>query len=221
MAQIVTLDGPAGAGKSTVARRVARRLGAFYLDTGALYRALAFVLDRSGVPAEETETLRKELKQLDVALRDGRVSVNGEDISGHIRTPYVDTIVSPYAALPSLRERLLELQRRQALEGALVAEGRDMGTVVFPDADVKIFLTASAEERARRRWKEQTDRGDDTDYYRVLEDVRRRDDYDTGREHAPLRAAGDAREVPTDGRSIDEVVDVILAIAREPGRGGG
>ena len=214
MTPVVTLDGPAGAGKSTVAKRLAARLGLSYLDTGALYRALAFVLDRGGVlPAEGPELLRA-LEALQVDLREGRVWVGSEDVTEFLRSSRVDSVVSSYAALPPVRERLLDLQRQQARSGGLVAEGRDMGTVVFPRASLKIFLTASDEERARRRFEERRLWGEGVSMEAVREGIRQRDDQDSSRGVAPLRPAEDAVLMATDGKTVDEVVEEIVILFR-------
>jgi cytidylate kinase len=210
MGMLITIDGPAGSGKSTVSRRIAEELGIPFLDTGALYRALAFFLHRKNIPPVEGAVLDAELAAVTVKLETNAVLVNGEDVTQSIRSPRVDAVVSAYAALPSLRRKLLDLQRDQAGEQGLIADGRDMGTVVFPRATLKIFLTASQEERASRRWKELRERGESCTLETVLEDVRRRDRIDSEREVAPLRAAPDAVILDTDGLSIEEVVQRLL-----------
>ncbi len=217
---VVTLDGPAGAGKSTVAKRVAALLGIPYLDTGALYRALAFVLDREEILPEESPELLRALGAIRISLREGRVWVGEEDVTDFLRSPRVDAVVSAYAALAAVRERLLELQRCQALAGGVVAEGRDMGTVVFPQATLKIFLTASDEERARRRFEELRLRGSGTRFEEVLEGIRQRDARDASRTLAPLRPAEDAVLVATDGKSVDDVVEHIVTLFRKADRAG-
>ena len=212
---VVTLDGPAGAGKSTVAKRVAVRLGVPYLDTGALYRAVAFVLDREGVPPVQGPALLGALEHLQVSLRGNRVWVGAEDVTDCLRSPRVDAVVSSYAALAVVRERVLELQRQQAMSGGVVAEGRDMGTVVFPRADLKIFLTASDEERARRRFEELRQRGVGVLFEEVLEGIRQRDTLDASRAVAPLRPAEDAVLVTTDGQTVDAIVEQIVTLFRK------
>ena len=211
---VIAIDGPAGAGKSTVAKKVASELGIRYLDTGALYRALAFFLDRLSIPAEESEVLSKALSHVAVDICDNKVLLNDEDVSSFIRTPKVDKIASLYSALPTVREKLLSLQREQALKGGLVADGRDMGTVVFPYAPVKIFLTARAEVRAKRRFDELTDRGLKVDYSKILEEIKQRDEADAHRAIAPLKQAADAVLVDSSEKTIDEVVEEIVTTAR-------
>lgn len=210
MGMLITIDGPAGSGKSTVSRKLSEKLGIPFLDTGALYRALAFFLHRKNISPVEGAVLDAELAAVTVKLETNAVLVNGEDVTQSIRSPRVDAVVSVYAALPSLRRKLLDLQRDQAGEQGLVADGRDMGTVVFPQATLKIFLTASQEERASRRWKELRERGESCTLETVLEEVRRRDRIDSEREVAPLRAAPDAVILDTDGLSIEEVVQRLL-----------
>jgi len=191
---LIAIDGPAGAGKSTVARAVARGLGWTYLDSGAMYRAVALARLRGrGLPE------RIELGE--------RVLSDGEDVTAEIRTPEVTAMASQVAADPAVRERLVEMQRELIAGGDWVAEGRDIGTVVAPGAEVKVFLTASAEERARRR-AEQEGRP----FEEVLAEQRERDARDESREHSPLRAADDAVELDTTGLSIDEVVDRIAGM---------
>lgn len=183
---IIAIDGPAGSGKSTVAKAVAQRLGIDYLDTGALYRAVALWLDKHGVPPEESERLREELRRLRIRIKGDRVYVDGCDVTEAIRSSRVDAVVSAYSALPTVRECLFSIQRAQVNCKGLVADGRDMGTVVFPEAQIKVFLTASPEERARRRWLESSDKGGLT-YEEILKGIRERDAFDSGRSLSPLR----------------------------------
>lgn len=213
-AMIIVLDGPAGAGKSTVAREVARRIGLPFLDTGAIYRAITWALLRRGTPPADSPELREELARFCVRFEGRRVFVGGHEVTAEIRTPEIDREVSPYSALPQVRDALLRIQRDQAGEG-LVAEGRDMGTVVFPNADLKIFLTASPEERALRRHRERVSRGEDSSLDDVLEQVNRRDAIDSSRDVAPLRRAEDAVLLDTTEMSEDEVVSRILELAQE------
>lgn len=212
--RVVVLDGPAGAGKSTVAREVARRLGLAFLDTGAIYRAITWAMRSDAIPPEDSPRLREKLSAFDVSFRGGRVFACGQDVTEAIRTPEIDGAVSAYSALPVVRESLLGIQRAQASDG-LVAEGRDMGTVVFPDADVKIFLTASPAARARRRYDERVARGEAADYDEILAAVARRDELDSTRAVAPLRPAEDAIVLDTTDLALDEVVGAVLRCAAE------
>ncbi len=212
---IVAIDGPAGSGKSTVARRVAAALGVAYLDTGAIYRAIALALSQAGVSPVENDALRKALAGLFVEITAGGLKVNGREVGVEIRSPFADSIVSPYAALPSVREALLTVQREQGERTSLVADGRDMGTVVFPRASVKIFLTASDRVRAERRHLELQARGDPATFEEVLELIKERDRIDSTRKAAPLRKADDAVEVNTDGCTVEEVEKTVLAHVAE------
>jgi len=195
---VVAIDGPAGAGKSTVARAAARALGFTYLDSGAMYRAVALMAQRDGGAASE------RADELDIRLGD-RVIVNGEDVTDAIRSPEVSEAASKVATNPRVREALVKKQRELLADGDWVAEGRDIGTVVAPDAAVKVFLTASPEERARRRAEELG-----TDVQTVLKDQTLRDAQDMEREHSPLMAAPGAVELDTSGLGVDEVVDRIV-----------
>ena len=197
---VVAIDGPAGAGKSTVARATARALGFPYLDSGAMYRAVGLMAQRHGGAASD------RAEELDIQLGD-RVLANGEDVTDAIRTPEVSEAASKVATNPKVREALVKKQRELLSSGDWVAEGRDIGTVVAPDAAVKVFLTASPEERARRRAAELG-----TDARTVLHDQALRDAQDMEREHSPLMAAPGAVELDTSGLTIDEVVDRIVEL---------
>lgn len=211
---IVTIDGPAGAGKSTTAKAVAEKTGLPYLDTGALYRAVAWKLDKEGVAPEDGEKIAETLKDFKIDVAGGKVTADGEDVTRAIRTARVDSIVSAYAARPEVRDALTGFQRAQAANG-LVADGRDMGTVIFPDAELKIFLTASAEERARRRCAEREAKGESADYDEILKQVIERDRYDMTREIAPLRPAQGCVILDSTDMSAAEVVDAIASLAKE------
>ncbi len=209
-APIVAIDGPAGAGKSTVARQLARKLGFSMIDTGAIYRSVALAARRADVPWDDDEGLRKLLDAgLGLQFVEDRVLLKGHDVTEAIRTPEISRGASVVSARPVVREKLLGLQRElgmKAPKGA-VLEGRDIGTVVFPDAQVKIFLTASDEARARRRHAELADKGLPVPFEEVLADQRRRDKDDSERAIAPLKAAPDAIQVDTTGLDLDEVVE--------------
>lgn len=211
---IVTIDGPAGAGKSTTAKAVAEKTGLPYLDTGALYRAVAWKLDKEGVAPEDGVKISETLKNFKIAVAGGKVAADGEDVTQAIRTAHVDSIVSAYAARPEVRDALTGFQRAQAANG-LVADGRDMGTVIFPEAELKIFLTASAEERARRRCAEREAKGESADYDEILKQVVERDRYDMTREIAPLRPAQGCVILDSTDMSAAEVVDAIASLAKE------
>jgi cytidylate kinase len=213
-ALVVTIDGPAGAGKSTVAKGLALALGYRLLDTGAMYRAVALLARRRGVPWDETETLARMAGALDVTFElDGevnRVRVAGEDVTAAIREPDISYGASRVSAVPAVRAALLDLQRRLGTEGGVVVEGRDTGTVVFPGADVKFFLTASDDVRARRRHDELVQSGQGGTYEGTLEDMRARDERDTSRPVAPLALAADAVLVDSSSLTLDAVIDTML-----------
>lgn len=210
---VITIDGPAGAGKSTVAKKVAAGLGVSYLDSGAIYRAITWYMLRAGIPAEESGALEAALGSLLLEITKNGISVNGRDVSKEIRTPEIDKNVSPYSALKIVRNSILDIQRAQGKNG-IVADGRDMGTVVYPDADLKIFLTAGAEERAKRRYEERIAKGEPADYEQILEQVKARDEYDMNRETAPLRPAENCVVIDSTQMNADEVASAIAQLAR-------
>jgi cytidylate kinase len=211
MGRVVAIDGPSGAGKSTVARRVAGELGFDYLDTGALYRAVALGLTRRGVRPEDTgQRLGEALQELRVEFKDGRVYLDGEDVSGEIRTPEMGHYSSVFSARKPVREFLLPVQKRAGERGGLVAEGRDMSTVVFPRAWRKFYLDASVEARTRRRYEQLREAGNPVSMERAGEDVIGRDERDSERAHSPLRVAGDAVYIDTSDLGVEEVVARVL-----------
>ena len=211
---IVTIDGPAGAGKSTVARRLARRLYFRFLDTGAMYRAVAWAALERSLPWDQPNALVALARHIKIELDGKRVLVDGRDVSEAIRTSET-TAVTHYAANnPGVREHLVELQRRAAGNDDIVTEGRDQGTVVFPQAECKIFLTASPEERARRRVEDLASRGEELSLQEVLTQQPEGDRKDELRAAGPLRAADDSIEFCTDGMTADEVVDRLEALVR-------
>jgi len=209
---VIAIDGPAGAGKSTVARAVARELGFTYLDSGAMYRCVALAVSRTGADPDDGDATGEVAERVRIEFDDGRVSLDGEDVSAAIRTPEVSALASRVSVHPRVREALVAEQRRLIASGRYVAEGRDIGTVVSPDAPLKVFLGASDEERARRRAAETGE-----PFEEVLRAQRERDRRDREREHAPLRPAEDAVELDTTGLPVEEVVARVVELARERG----
>ena len=210
MSYVITIDGPAGAGKSSIAKRAAHELGIKYLDTGAIYRAIALILAEAEVKPDNDEYLREALSDIRVELRDGKVLVNDFDVSGEIRTPEVDELSSVYSALPVVRKALLGLQQEQEKYGSIIAEGRDVGSVVFPNARVKFFLTATPEARAKRRYTERVSKGKEANYDEILSAIIERDKNDSTREAAPLSVPEGAIYLDTSDMTEDEVLKTIL-----------
>lgn len=215
----IAIDGPSGAGKSTLAKRLARELGYLYLDTGALYRTVGLAALRAQADPQRADELGALLPGLQIDLRyvDGeqRIFLNGEDVSGSIRTEEVSMAASHVSAHPAVRAFLLETQRGLARQNDVIMDGRDIGTVVLPNAQVKIFLTASPEARARRRYDELRARGETVDYAVVLADVQQRDYNDTHREIAPLRPAADAVTVDTTSCDFEQSLALLLDATRQ------
>jgi cytidylate kinase len=209
---VIAIDGPAGAGKSSVARAVAEELGFTYLDSGAMYRCVALAALEAGIDLDDGDALGALARGLDIGLDGRRVLLGDRDVSAAIREPAVTASSSRVSVHPQVREAMVERQRRLIALGDYVAEGRDIGTVVSPEAPLKVFLTASDEERARRRAAETGE-----DFESVLDAQRRRDARDTEREHGALRAAGDAVELDTTGLGLEEVVGRVVGMAREKG----
>jgi len=216
---VVAIDGPSGAGKSTVARAVAKRLGFLYLDTGALYRAVGLKARAAGVDPHDDGAMARLCESLDLGLGAGadgatRVRLDGRDVTDDLRTEAVSALASAVSALPSVRARLLGLQRDAGARGGIVMDGRDVGTVVFPDAGVKVFLDADPEERARRRHAELAAKGHAADADATLRAVAERDAADRGRALAPLVEAPDAVRIDTTGMTLDEVIDRVCGLVR-------
>ncbi len=213
---IVAIDGPAGAGKSTIASRVARRLGYQLIDTGALYRAVAHEASRRGVDTDDPEAVAGVADRLEFRFETtdeaNVLYCDGEAMGDEIRTAEVSWLTSVVSSYPEVREALLDVQRDLGRAESSVLEGRDIGTVVFPDAEVKIFLTASAEERARRRCEQLEDKGEPADFEATLREIRERDERDRNRDVAPLTMADDAIEVDTTEMNPEEVVGAVLEI---------
>lgn len=211
---IITIDGPAGAGKSTVSRSLAARLGFEFLDTGAMYRAVTLAAVSRGLEWSRPEHLAELARKVRIELEELRVRLDGEDVSSAIRANEITNLVHYAANNPAVRERMVELQRLAAQGRNMVTEGRDQGTVVFPNAECKIFLTASPSERAQRRCAELSARGESVAFEEILAQQQLRDQRDAARSCGPLAAAPDAIEVLTDGLSPDQVVDQLEALAR-------
>jgi len=212
---VITIDGPAGAGKSTAARALARRLGFRLVDTGALYRALAWAVERAGIDLADPRALRRLLDRTHVEMSGDRVLVDGRDVTDEIRTPEISRLTSVLTALAPVRDKLTPLQRTLAARGGVILEGRDTGTVVCPDAEVKFYLDADLDTRARRRRVDLLAQGVEMDLAAVMADVVARDRRDTERALAPLRKAEDARVVDTTGLSPEDVVDQMLTAVEQ------
>ena len=216
----IAIDGPAGAGKSTIARRLAGELGYYYVDTGAIYRTVAYFMDLLGISPKDVDGVERYIDELTINIEydeEGKqhMLMNGMDVTDDIRTQDISQKASLVSAHKVVRDMLLDMQRQVAREHNVIMDGRDIGTVVLPKANVKIFLTASAEFRAKRRYDELTAKGQKTTLAQVLKDVQQRDYQDTHREIAPLKQAKDAVLVDTSELDIDGVVDAIKAVVRE------
>lgn len=212
----IAIDGPAGAGKSTIAREVAERLGYIYVDTGALYRTVGLAAKNNSIDTGDRKKLIKLLNDIDVQLKfiqgEQRVLLNGEDVSEGIRQPQISMAASEVSAVPEVRDYLFGLQKKLASENNVIMDGRDIGTVVLPNADVKIFLTASPEERADRRVKQLAEKGEHFSYDKILSEIIERDYNDTNRKAAPLKKADDAFLIDTTGLTKQESVEMVIKI---------
>lgn len=218
MSYNIAIDGPAGAGKSTIAKAVAGKMNLIYVDTGALYRAMALFMVREGIDLQDTEAVIRKCQEADITIRyeDGVqvVLLNGENVNAYLRTEEVGHAASFVSVIPRVREQLVELQKRLAAESDCVMDGRDIGTCVLPDADRKIYLTASSAVRARRRYDELTAKGEDCELEKIQADIEDRDYRDMHRETSPLRQAEDAVLVDTSDMTVEEVIDRILSICK-------
>jgi cytidylate kinase len=214
----LAIDGPAGAGKSTIAKRIAKQMGFIYVDTGAMYRAMALYFLRNNITATDNERIEEACKDVDITIEymDGEqyVILNGENVNSFIRTEEVGNMASASSVNKTVRLKLVELQQNLAKKEDVVMDGRDIGTYVLPNADVKIYLTASTKERARRRWAELKDKGMDADISAIEKDIIERDDRDMSREFAPLKQAEDAILLDSSDMTIDEVVEEIMDICK-------
>ena len=215
----VAIDGPAGAGKSTMAKRAAKELGYLYVDTGAIYRTVGYHMWLMGIGPRDADGIRRCLDDVNIEIQhqdDGvqHMILNGKDVTGEIRTPEMSKYASGVSAQKCVRDFLLDMQRGFARNHTVVMDGRDIGTVVLPKAQVKIFLTASPEERAKRRFEELTEKGEKASYEKVLQDMKQRDKQDSERAIAPLKPAPDAVKLDTSGNTIEQSISEILAIVR-------
>ncbi|WP_304153789.1 (d)CMP kinase [Megamonas hypermegale] len=217
---VIAIDGPAGAGKSTIAKMAAQKLGYIYIDTGAMYRAVAWRVLQEYTPPVSTEQIISVLDDIDIKLsydenKNMRVETNGTDVSAAIRTPEVTALVSQVAAVSEVRTKMVELQRAMAKCGKVLMDGRDIGTCVLPNADLKIFLTASVEERANRRARQMKEKGYNIDVEEIKKDIIARDEADMNREISPLKKADDALLLDTTEMTIEEVLAAIVKMAQD------
>jgi len=218
MSYNIAIDGPAGAGKSTIAKKIAKQMNYIYVDTGAMYRAMALFLIRNGVTKEDTEKIEQVCKKADISIeyRDGEqiVLLNGENVNGLIRTEEVGNMASVSSANGKVREKLVQLQKELAKKADVVMDGRDIGTCVLPEADTKVYLTASSAVRAKRRFDELTQKGESCDLDKIEQDIIERDHRDMTREISPLKQAEDAVLVDSSDMTIDEVVEKVISLCK-------
>lgn len=217
----IAIDGPAGAGKSTIAKQIAKKMNLIYVDTGAMYRAMALYLIRENIKAEETEKISEKCKDADITIRyeDGIqvVYLNGENVNPYLRTEAVGQMASASSVNGDVRAKLVQLQQKLASEAEVIMDGRDIGTVVLPDADVKIYLTASVDVRAKRRYDELTAKGEQWDLEEIKKEIAERDHRDMTREISPLRQAEDAILLDTSDMGIEDVINAIMKICEDKG----
>lgn len=215
---IIAIDGPAASGKSTTAQFLAEKLGYVYIDTGAMYRACALKAKKMGIDINDEESIRELLDNIDIRIENhhskNRIFLDGEDVSEDIRADDISALASAISAIPAVRYKMVELQRKMGEKGGVILDGRDIGTYVFPTAEVKFFLTASPEVRAKRRWLELQQKGINKDFSEVLADLVKRDNNDSQRALAPLKKADDAIEVDTSNMTIEEQTDYLYQIIR-------
>ena len=210
----IAIDGPSGAGKSTIAKSVARALDIDYIDTGAMYRAIGYKMKKEGIDPEDLSAVQTMLDATQIDFRSGDIYLDEQVVNDLIRTPEMSMMASVCSQIPAVRQKLAEIQRGMGMRKSVIMDGRDIGTNVLKDAEYKIYLTASAEERARRRFLELQEKGEDQSFEDVLEDIRQRDHNDMTRQLNPLRKAEDAVELDTTGMEIDQVVEAVLKIVR-------
>ena len=213
---IIAIDGPAASGKSTTAQLLAKKLGYLYIDTGAMYRACALKAKKLGIDINDKESIRNLLDYIDIRIENNnsknRIFLDGEDVSEDIRADDISSLASAISAIPAVRYKMVELQRKMGEKGSVILDGRDIGTFVFPDAEVKFFLTASPEIRAKRRWLELQQKGIDKNFSEVLADLVKRDNNDSQRALAPLKKAEDAIEIDTSNMTIEEQTETLYKI---------
>lgn len=211
----IAVDGPSGAGKSTIAKAIAKKLNIDYIDTGAMYRAVGYKMLREGVALDDLEGLQKMLDNTVIDFSEGNIYLDGEIVNDYIRTPEISKQASDCSAIGMVRKKLVDLQQKMGEAKSVIMDGRDIGTVVFPDAEYKFFITASAEERAKRRYEELIEKGQDVTFEQVLTDLNTRDHNDSTREITPLRKADDAIEVDTTKMNIYEVVTFVCDLMKK------